>query len=278
MRLELTNAGCLLTMRIASIALILLLMTSLNAWSRPDGFDHTEWDTLLKDHVRATTDGHSTQVDYAAFQRDSAALDQYLQQLAAVDRQSFDRWSQAEQLAFLINAYNAWTVKLILTRWPDLESIKDLGGFFSSPWKKTFIPLFGQEHSLDDIEHGLIRESGRYQEPRIHFAVNCASIGCPALRSEAYTGEHLEHQLEEQTTLFLSDRTRNRLDGNTLALSSIFKWYAKDFERGWQGYTTLSMFLHHYAQALGLDSASLDRLDNATLKIRFLDYDWSLNG
>ena len=93
----------------------------------------------------------------------------------------------------MINAYNAWTVEFILTKYPDLDSIKDLGSFFNSPWDKEFIPLLGKTVSLNDIEHGLIRGSDRYNDPRIHFAVNCASIGCPALREEAYTGDKLNN-------------------------------------------------------------------------------------
>lgn len=118
--------------------------------------------------------------------------------MSRVDQLEFDQWSTRQQLAFLINAYNAWTVELILEKWPDIDSIKDLGGIFSSPWRKEFISLLGEKRSLDNIEHDLIRGSGRYQDPRIHFAVNCASIGCPALRAEAYTGAKINQQLDQQ--------------------------------------------------------------------------------
>ena len=108
------------------------------------------------------------------------------------------------------------------------------------------MPLLGKTRSLDDIEHGLIRGSGKYNDPRIHFAVNCASIGCPALREEAYTATDLESQLQEQTVRFMSDMTRNIAQDNTLSVSSIFKWYGDDFEQGFKGAYTLQQFFMQY--------------------------------
>jgi hypothetical protein len=194
-----------------------------------------------------------------------------------VDRASFAAWSRQQQLAFLINAYNAFTVALILSQWPELESIRDLGSVFRSPWKKSFIDLLGETVSLDDIEHGMIREPGRYDDPRIHFAVNCASVGCPALRREAYRGERLEEQLEDQTHSFLADRSRNRLAAGELQVSSIFKWYGEDFRSGWRDLDTLEAFLAHYGSALGLDEARRRALRRGAIDIDFLDYDWRLN-
>ena len=112
----------------------------------------------------------------------------YLAATSAVSRAEFDRWVPADQLAFLVNAYNAWTVQLVLQGYPKIASIRDLGSLLQSPWKKRFVPLLGETRSLDEIEHSLIRGSGRYREPRAHFALNCASVGCPALRPEAYVG------------------------------------------------------------------------------------------
>jgi len=148
---------------------------------------HDNWNSLLNKHLISMNNGGTTEVDYAAFKHDQIKLQNYLEQLGKISRSEFDAWSKSKQLAFLINAYNAWTIELILTEYPDLKSIKDLGTLFKSPWDKEFIPLLGKTISLNDIEHGLIRGSDRYNEPRIHFAVNCASIGCPALRNEAYT-------------------------------------------------------------------------------------------
>lgn len=244
---------------------------------RAEGFDHSGWTELLKAHVRVLQDGQVTQVDYAGFQRDEKALDNYLRSLSAVTREQFDGWPTDEQLAFLINAYNSWTVELILTKYPDLKSIKDLGSFFQSPWKKTFIPLLGEQRSLDDIEHRLIRGSGRYNDPRIHFAVNCASIGCPALRAEAYLGTVLQRQLVEATSLFLMDRSRNRLDGKILRVSLIFKWYRQDFEKGWQSIHSLEQFFADHAEDLGMTAKEGKEVLAGKIKIEFMDYNWRLN-
>ncbi len=243
-----------------------------------DHFDHGLFDQILAKHLVAKDGGQSTWVDYAKIQAESAdTLDQYLAALSAVSAEQFNDWPQSEQLAFLINAYNAWTIQLIIDNYPGIDSIRDLGTWIKSPWKKSFIPLLGETLSLDDIEHGRIRAEGVYQDPRIHFAVNCASIGCPPLRTEAFTGDKLDQQLTEQTQLFLMDSSRNRVDGKKLELSSIFKWYRGDFEKGWLGYQSLSAFLYDYRQALGLNEQQSAQLKAEDFKIRFLDYDWNLN-
>ena len=128
----------------------------------------------------------ASQLRYAGMAADRAALKAYLDSLSAVPAASFQAGSPAQQMAFLINAYNAFTVELILTRYPDLTSIKELGSLLQSPWKPKWIPLLGGKVSLDEIEHEMLRAKGRYKDPRVHFAVNCASIGCPALREEAF--------------------------------------------------------------------------------------------
>lgn len=240
-------------------------------------FDHSPWDGLLQKNVVAHDGGKATTVDYQAMAAERTTLTGYLEQLAQVSRTQFDAWPKDEQLAFLINAYNAWTVELILTRYPDLQSIKDLGSLFQSPWKKKLLFLLGEKRSLDDLEHGLIRGSGRYNDPRIHFAVNCASIGCPALKNQAYRAEILEKQLEEATSLFLSDRTRNRLADGKLQVSSIFKWYREDFAAGWREATSLARFLALYKDSLGLSETEAGELAAGNLAIVFLDYDWRLN-
>lgn len=259
---------------LAFVAALHLTMLSLPAQA---AYDHSNWDTLLKKHVVVLRGGQATQVNYAGMAADSVQLKQYLNKLSAVSHADFDRLGRQEQLAFLVNAYNAWTVELVLTEYPDLDSIKDLGSLFQSPWKKRFIPLLGDMRSLDDIEHGLIRGSGRYSDPRIHFAVNCASVGCPALRREAYVAERLDAQLDDAAQAFLSDQTRNRFEGKTLKLSSIFKWYRQDFEKGWRGANSLGQFLAIYRQSLGLDADARERLKAGEIAIEFLDYDWRLN-
>lgn len=238
---------------------------------------HENWNTVLKKHVVSINNGHSTEVDYAAIKNEHAQLTHYLASLSAVSQSEFDSWQKAKQLAFLINAYNAFTVELILTKYPKVESIKELGSFFSSPWSKAFILLLGKTRSLDNIEHDLIRGSGKYNEPRIHFAVNCASIGCPALREQAYTAKDLEHQLHHQTVRFLSDTSRNKVQGNTLKLSSIFKWYKGDFTKGFNSANSLPQFLLLYADALNLEPEQQQKLKNNDMKIKYLDYNWDLN-
>lgn len=261
-------------MKSAFLALMLWLLA---VSAQAAGFDHAVWNSLLQRHVHVLGQGQSTQVDYAGMARERARLRTYLDALAAVRSREFDRWPKSERLAFLINAYNAWTVELVLTRYPDLRSIKDIGGVFSSPWKKRFIPLLGQIRSLDDIEHGLIRAEGAYEEPRIHFAVNCASVGCPALRREAYDAARLDAQLEDATRQFVGDRTHNRVGGQSLQVSSIFKWYRDDFETSWRDARSLGAFLALYGAALGLDEAQRTRLVAGDMDISFLDYDWRLN-
>lgn len=258
------------------IVLVLLLALQ-SAFAQAAAFDQTAWDALLKKHVTPLRNGQATQVDYAGFSTDRGQLKKYLAAVSAVAPAEFDHWDRPSQLAFLINAYNANTVELILTAYPDLASIKDLGSLLRSPWKKRFIPLLGETRSLDDIEHGLIREAGHYAEPRIHFAANCASVGCPALRAEAYAGERLDAQLEDAVRSFLSDRTRNRIEGNALKVSSIFKWYRGDFEKGWRGTNTLGGFFALYRQPLELDDKAVDLLKAGKMDIEFLDYDWRLN-
>ncbi|WP_243756202.1 DUF547 domain-containing protein [Shewanella sp. BF02_Schw] len=242
---------------------------------------HDEWNTLLNRHVKPINSGHSSAIDYAAIQQDRAILTRYLNQLSQITQAEFDAWDKESQLAFLINAYNAWTVELILTKYPDIDSIKELGGLFSSPWDKSFIPLLGKTRSLNDIEHTLIRGSDRYNDPRIHFAVNCASIGCPALREEAYTGAKLELQLTEQTERFLADNSRNYAKGDSLYLSSIFKWYSDDFTKGFRNTHSIEAFLLLYSNSdkgvLTLTPAQRQAAEKQQLDIEFLDYDWSLN-
>lgn len=244
---------------------------------------HHVWNELVAKNVVVINNGHSTEVDYAAMKLQHSELQVYLASLSAVTLDDFERFSKPKQLAFLINAYNAWTVDLILTEYPNIESIKDLGSFFKSPWNKDFIPLFGEIISLNNIEHDLIRGSEdsdgepKYNEPRIHFAVNCASIGCPALRNEAYTAEKLEQQLEEQTIHFLSDKTRNTVKKDELYLSSIFKWYEEDFEQGFRETYSLSEFILLYSDAMTLSPAHILALKDDDMDIEFLSYNWELN-
>ena len=260
-------------------ALCVALAPTRRVVAQTTGPDHTAWTALLQRHVVLLRGGQASQVRYAGFAADRSALKAYLASLSAVSRPAFDSWPQPAQMAFLINAYNAFTVELILTKYPGLGSIKDLGSLFSSPWKPKWIPLLGTSMSLDDIEHGLLRERGRYDDPRIHFAVNCASVGCPMLREEAFTGDRLEAQLEQQTQRFLADRTRNRWnpERRRLEVSKIFDWYGDDFRQRHRGIRSLPAFFALHAGRLADGADEQARVRSAEVDIGFLDYDWALN-
>jgi hypothetical protein len=262
---------------ILALALALLPMSAGAAFDQ----SHAAWTALLKQHVVLIDGGKASQVDYAGFARDRAALKAYLDSLSAVSRGEFDSWSKPQQLAFLINAYNAFTVELILTKYPDLKSIRDLGNIvFNSPWKQKFFTLFGEPRYLDWIEHETIRKPGAYDDPRIHFAVNCASVGCPMLRDEAFVAARLDAQLEEQTRRFLADRSRNRYDPQSgeLMVSKIFDWYGEDFTAGYRGITSLRQFLGKYADLLADAPADRAKVRQGESSVEFLEYDWALNG
>jgi hypothetical protein len=222
------------------------------------GFDHGHWDALLKKHVVVLEGGKASQFRYGEVDR--KALQSYLKTLSGVSEREFKGWSQGEQMAFLINAYNAFTVEKILTRYPDIGSIWDFGKIFGNPFKDEFFTLLGRKMSLDAIEHGTLRKS--YREPRVHYALNCASVGCPMLREEAYVAARLERQLEEQAVRFLSDRSRNRWHGGRLEVSKIFDWFKEDFE-------PRQKYFARYAKLLGYPGGEVP--------LTFLDYDWSLN-
>ena len=257
-------------------ALALLLASGLAAPARAFDHDHAAWTALLEDHVRWNAEGTATTVDYAGFARDREALKQYLNALSAVPRADFEAWPKPERTAFLLNAYNAFTVELILTGWPGIESIKDLGSWLRSPWKRRFFTLLGVERHLDEVEHGLLRGAPDFDEPRIHFAVNCASIGCPALRPEAFVPSRLEAQLDDQTRRFLRDRGRNRYDARrgTLEVSPIFDWYGEDFARA---AGSVEAWLGGYAAELADIPEARGRIGRGAVSLDFTGYDWALN-
>jgi hypothetical protein len=242
---------------VARLALLLAALLPAPA----SAFDHDVWDGLLKRHVESFDGGRASRVRYAAMARERAALQGYLQRLASVQELEFAGWSEAEQMAFLINAYNAAAVEKVLTRYPDLRSIRDFGRVFGNPFRDRFFSLLGARRSLDEVEHEMLRK--KFREPRIHFAVNCASVGCPMLREEAYVAARLERQLVEQAARFLSDASRNRYRDGRLEVSKIFDWYQADFE-------PRNEFFRRYARELGLPPGAAPR-------VVFLDYDWSLN-
>lgn len=257
------------------------LLSLFPAWAvagaSAQAFDHgyAAWDALLKKHVRWLPDQKQSRVAYAGMAADRAALKAVLADLSGLSPAAFGSFTRPQQMAFLINAYNAFTIELILTAYPKLKSIKDLGSLVTSPWKKPFFTLLGEQRHLDWIEHEQLRP--KYNEPRVHTAIVCASIGCPALRPDSFTPDRLEAQLEDGMRRFLGDATRNRASAGKLEVSSIFKWFREDFEKGHQGFQRVEDVFARYAPLLSSDPAVQEQLKARQLKPEFLDYDWSLN-
>jgi hypothetical protein len=220
--------------------------------------DHSLFNDLLRIYVK------NGEVSYAGFKKEEAKLDRYL---ALLEQTNVQQLPRDDQFAFYINAYNAWTIKLILSEYPGIESIWDLGNIIRTPWKKEICRLNGSVVSLDHIEHTVLRPT--FKDPRVHFAINCASKGCPPLRPEAYEGNKLDQQLDDAARIFVNDPKYTRLDGKKLYVSKIFKWFDDDFNNDVFG------FIMAYAEGAlkaGLEGRRED------VKIKYLDYDWALNG
>ena len=260
---------------------ILLALVAFAMSASALAFDHSHkaWDDLLRKHVRYAEGGNASKVAYAGLARDRAQLKAVLAEYSKVPRVEFDGWTKPQQQAFLINAYNAYTIEKILTRYPDIKSIREFGAVFGNPWKDKFFTLFGQPSYLDQIEHEILRREGVYDEPRVHVAVVCASIGCPMLPNEAFTPEKLDAQLEDGMRRFLSDRTRNRYSAQAgkLEVSKIFDWYGKDFEKGHKGYASVKATLAKYAELLADKPEDRAAVRGQKAEVAFLDYDWTLN-
>lgn len=220
---------------------------------------HEIFDGLLKKYVG--TDG---KVNYKGFIADKEIFQKYLDKLSvqAPDRSS---WSREEQLAYWINAYNAFTIKLIIDNYP-VSSIQDLKPTPNIPlvntvWHLKFFQIGGEDASLDEIEHKILRKE--FEEPRIHFAINCASFSCPALLNEAFTPEKLEVQLNKVAVGFINDPKQNKIESDKIEISKIFSWFKGDFTKN----ESLIEYLNRYARVK----------INPNAKISHLPYDWSLN-
>jgi len=272
---------------VAAIALTLAPAAAVFAQLDPK-FDHghAAWTALVKKHVVVIDGGKASQVRYAGFAQDRAQLKAYLDALSRVSEAEFKAWSKPQQVAFLVNAYNAFTVEKILMRYPDIRSIWDFGKVFGNPFKDRFFVLLGREGSLDRIEHETLRAKGVYDEPRVHFAVNCASIGCPMLREEAYVADRLDAQLEDQARRFLADRSRNRYDAakGALEVSRIFDWFKEDWQSGYRGFdgrtpaiASREQYFARYAKLLADDPAQQKAIEEGKAPLAFLEYDWTLN-
>ncbi|MDZ7597022.1 MAG: DUF547 domain-containing protein [Desulfobacterales bacterium] len=262
--------------RLVAILLSAILLSWAGAVNAAE-FDQTYagYEALLKRYV---ADGR---VDYKGLKTDTTALDLYLDSAAGVAEAHFNQWAEPERLAFLINLYNAATLKLIVDHYP-VKSIKDIGSFFKGPWAQPVVRLFGSAITLDNLEHGIVRK--QYSEPRIHLALVCAAKGCPTLRSEAYTAEKLDAQLDDQSRRFLASPAGLRIDrgSKVVYFSSIFKWYGEDFVAGFSppsGFSGLDKTERAVANfCSGFISASDgDHLKAGGYSVKYLDYDWSLN-
>jgi hypothetical protein len=237
---------------------------------------------VLRDVVQLSPNKKQTRVDYGLLFKQPEQLNQYLAQLSLVKKSEYQLWTGDEQLSFLINAYNGFTLQLITQNYGKFQngkadSIKDLGSFFSSPWKQSFFTLLDEKRSLDDVEHKMIRVW--FEHPRIHAAVVCAAVSCPPLRNQAFVADKLDQQLDDQMRQFLADNERNTIDisDNRVRLSSIFKWYSEDFEKGQQGFNSLKDLIKVYQVDMADDPQQLIWLEKQEFKIRYLDYDWRLN-
>jgi hypothetical protein len=263
---------------------VLLLCCLPSAFAQSFDHSHAAFSTLLRKHVVLIEGGKSSQVRYADLVKDRAALKAYLDSLSAVSEAQFSSWTKAERMAFLINAYNAFTLELIVAHHP-VRSIKDIGGVFDNRWKRKFFKLFGKDAYLDMIEHEMLRKPGAYNEPRVHYAVNCASIGCPMLREEAFVAARLDKQLEEQAERFLSDRSRNRFSAGKLEVSMIFNWFKEDWTSNYTGFegktaaiASREAYFARYAKLLADRPEDQALIAAMKAPISHLDYDWNLNG
>ena len=269
-------------MKLIQVALVAVTAITMAAGSSPAAvsarqdasFDHTHagltaiYDTALSGGL----------IDYAGLRAKPKSLDVYLAQLAATTPAQHAKWSRDQRFAFWINAYNAYTIQLVRDKGP-VKSIKDLGGFFSSPWEKKFIPMpafdpdkKSKKLTLDEIEHKLIRPI--FNDARVHAAINCASMGCPPLRATAFSAEGLSEQLQSQVGVWLTDTSRNQVApaGGKLRVSKIFDWFEKDFGKNDEA------VVQWIASHVGNESVSKAlRAAAKDLKVRYLDYDWKVN-
>ncbi|MFK7826287.1 MAG: DUF547 domain-containing protein [Oligoflexales bacterium] len=252
-------------MNIKSFLLGTLLAFFYSGQSLAFDHEHKQWDAILKKNLTS-----KSLVSYKDIKANKGPLESYLKIIKNVKKSEYKKWNKQQKMTFLINAYNAYTVKVIIEHYP-LKSIKDIGSLFTSTWKTKFPYLSlleGSVLTLDGIEHDTLRKN--FKDYRIHAAVNCASISCPVLRGEAYTAAKLDAQLDEQMKRWLADPSRNQFDSKkgTLELSKIFDWYEDDFVK-WGG--GIKKVLKKYGPK-NAKQAIKKKAD-----IDYMDYDWNLN-
>ena len=250
-------------MSLRRLALVLLAAAFPIAAALPTfALDVDLYASLLERHTRAVDDIAGTRVDYGKLRNDP----DWAELVASLEATDPDPFSGDEQLAFWINAYNILTIDVVVKNYP-LASIKDVGSVFRSVWKREAGRIDGKAYTLDGIEHGIVRPLG---DPRAHAALVCASLSCPPLRREPYRAASLDAQLDDNLRVWLADPRKGvRVRGGALEVSSIFKWFAEDFEA--EGGT------HGYVKRYGPREAAAAASRGSSVPVRYLDYDWSLN-
>ena len=240
--------------------------------ARGEPFTYDDYASVLATYVNS-----EGEVDYATLKENRDALDRFNADLGALDRATYESWTESQQIAFWINAYNSLTLQAIIDNYP-VESIRDISGV----WTRLNFTVLGEAMTLDHIEHGILRKD--FNEPRIHMGLVCASIGCPLLRAEPFVGDRLATQLDEQTVEFLSYARNFRLDRDSgeVLISSIFKWFGEDWKTTYGTEEKFEGFNDEKRAVLNFIAEYVDEGDRSYMtegeyKLKYLDYDWGLN-
>jgi hypothetical protein len=224
-----------------------------------DIHQHQNWDVLV--HQFVDDKGF---VDYNGFKNNESQLDDYLDSLTNTTPQK--NWTNHQKIAYWINAYNAFTVKLIMNNYGK-ANMKEIGvAHQQSPFKIPFFKIGADEFTLDKLEHEILRKE--FNEPRIHFCLVCASFSCPKFRNEAFIADKLEEQLEDQTSDFINDPDKNSLDQNPIGVSSLFQWYWDDFYEYFNDKKSLLNWINKYSKTP----------TSVNDEIEYLPYNCALNG
>ncbi|MFT6165434.1 MAG: hypothetical protein ACJAV5_000317 [Vicingaceae bacterium] len=235
---------------ITAIAIVIFFsLVSFAGVSEPK-FDHSLWDKLLLKNV--STQGN---VNYQGFKKDQVVFDTYLALLSTTKPDG--NWSRNETMAYWINAYNAFTIKLMLNNYP-LKSIMEING--GKAWDLKFIDIKGEKYSLNNIEHDILRK--KYADPRIHFVVNCASVSCPKLSNSAFFADGLDEKLDKAAKEFINNSSKNEITATEAEISKLFDWYKDDFTKN----GTVVDYLNRYTTT-----------KLTTTKISFKEYNWNIN-
>ena len=234
-------------------------------------FSYQDYAEVLSTYVN-----ENGEVNYAQLKENRAALDRFNQSLGRVTRATYESWTESEQIAFWVNAYNSFTLQAIIDKYP-VKSIKNIPGV----WKFLKFEILGESMTLDGIEHKVLRKE--FNEPRIHMALVCAAVSCPYLRQEPYEGDKLEAQLEENTIQFLSLDSNFKINAEEekVELSAIFKWFKEDWVATYGTEEKFTKFNSKEGSVLNfitnyVEGEELTKLEGAQ-KISYFDYDWSLN-